>query len=466
MRAAAFARQNCSSWLEWVERLGDPRVVLARASIVLALVAIVLVGGWNAVRYPVPLGYDYQPNADYMHVLLEKHRLPTHAESQEAGQPPVYYLVGGIAARAGHWLFGWHEAPWTQLPEHSYRGAQLLNVLFVLVTAFLVLALARIVAPESPTVWAAAVGFFAFVPVVLKTAAMIHPETLNMMLSTIALWLATTIMRRPGLRLRLLLLLLAVVVVGLETRASMIFTAAAIGLAFLVHVRRHIRLSSLRRLLAPVLAVVVLAVGLGYWIGTGSRVGELAALREPFRQAPGSRAHFFDLPTKALFVTPYRANYVNAALPETYTEIWGDWIGAFAWSDYGYPPSPQALRILRDQSWIGLLPTLLALAGYVLLAIRTLRNRLDLLALALVVPIALGGYLVRSYIQMSPDGDLLKASYILTTAPVWALAFGLAFSRLGRFRLVQVGVGLTLVIFAVLELRFLVYGVRDGSAIF
>lgn len=440
--------------------------MIARATIVLALLAIVVIGGWNAARYPVPLGYDYQPNADYMHVLLEEHRLPTHAESQESGQPPVYYLVGGLAARAGHWLFGWHEAPWTQLPEHTYRGAQILNVFFVLVTAFLVLALARVVAPDSPTVWAAAVSFFAFVPVVLKTAAMIHPETLNMMLSTIALWLTTMIVRRRDGRARRLILLLVVVVVGLETRASMIFTVAAIAVALVVHARRYIRLSSLRRFLAPITAVVVLAVGLGYWIETGSRVGELAALREPFREAPGSRAHFFDLAAKALFVTPYRANYVNAAFPETYTEIWGDWIGAFAWSDYGYPPSPPALRILKDQSWIGLLPTLLALAGFILLAIKTLRRRLDLLALTLVVPIAIGAYFARSYIELSPDGDLLKASYVLTTAPVWALGFGLAFQRLGRFRLVQIGVGLALVAFAVLELRFLLYGVRDGNAIF
>lgn len=450
----------------WVERLGEPRLALARATIGIALVAIVFIGGWNAARYPIPLSYDYRATADYMHVLLDKHRLPTHAESQESGQPPVYYLVGGLAARAGHWLFGWHEAPWTQLPEHSYRGAQILNVLFVLVTAFLVLALARIAAPESPTVWAAAVSFFAFLPVVSKTAAMIHPEPLNMMLSTIALWLTTMIARRRDASPRLLIPLVLVVVVGLATRASMIFTTAALATALLVHLLRYIRRWPFRRLVAAIAALVVLAGGLGYWIDTGAHVGELAALREPFRQAPGSRAHFFDVPTKALFVTPYRANYVNAALPETYTEIWGDWIGAFAWSDYGYPPSPPALRILKDQSWIGLLPTLLALAGFVLLAIKTLRTRLDLLAVTLVLPIAMGGYFLRSYIQQSPDGDLLKASYVLTTAPIWALGFGLAFHRLGRFRLVQIGVGLALVAFAVLELRFLLYGVRDGSAIF
>jgi hypothetical protein len=41
-----------------------------------------------------------------------------------------------------------------------------------------------------------ALGFFALLPVVAKTAAMFHPETLNMLVSTAAVTLATWILVR------------------------------------------------------------------------------------------------------------------------------------------------------------------------------------------------------------------------------------------------------------------------------
>jgi hypothetical protein len=66
----------------------------------------------------------------------------------------------------------------------------------------------------------------------------------------------------------------------------------------------------------------------------------------------------------------------------------------------------------------------------------------------------------------SPDGDLTKASYLLTTVPAWAIAFGLVVERLGRRRLVAFGIAAALIAFGVLELRFMLYGIRDHNAIF
>jgi hypothetical protein len=86
--------------------------------------------------------------------------------------------------------------------------------------------------------------------------------------------------------------------------------------------------------------------------------------------------------------------------------------------------------------------------------------------LAALPVVAVGGYLFRSYQLLVSDGDLFKASYLLTTAPVWAIGFGLAFAALGRFRVLQVAIGTCLVIFAVLELRFMLFGLQAGHAIF
>jgi hypothetical protein len=167
-----------------------------------------------------------------------------------------------------------------------------------------------------------------------------------------------------------------------------------------------------------------------------------------------------------MFPAPYRPNFVNEAFPVTYVEIWGDWIGAFAWDPFSNAPLQKALEVLKDQVWIGVLPTLLALAGWLALGRRAIRRAPELIALTALPFVAVLGYLIRSYQLMSADGDLLKASYLLTTAPVWALGFGSAFVALGRYRRVQLVLGACLVVFAVLELRFTMYGVRDNLPIF
>jgi hypothetical protein len=149
----------------------------------------------------------------------------------------------------------------------------------------------------------------------------------------------------------------------------------------------------------------------------------------------------------------------------TYVEIWGDWIGAFAWTQFSGPPSAEALQVMKDQIWIGVLPTLLAIGGWLLLVSRS-RRRPELVTLVALPVVALLGYLVRSYQLMSADGDLLKASYLLMTAPVWALGFGAAFGALGRYPRLRLGVTACLLVFAVLELRFMLYGLRDGHPIF
>jgi len=93
-------------------------------------------------------------------------------------------------------------------------------------------------------------------------------------------------------------------------------------------------------------------------------------------------------------------------------------------------------------------------------------ERIPFLAVVLLPLLAVGGYLVRSYDNMTADGDLFKATYVLTTAPIWALAFGLAFSWFTRWRMLALGLAVVLVVSGVLELRFLLYGIREHHVIF
>ena len=476
-----------SQWPAWlrrhtgVELLGPPRLFFAWLTIALSLMMIVYVGAWNAAKYPIVLGYDAQPNAAYAHILLDQHHIPTPEQSGESNQPPAYYFIAEVAARAGHEIFGWLEArPFTaQLPEASYRGAVILNVVLVFLTALCVLWLARVVAPDRPWVWAGSVGFFAFLPVVSKVEAMFHPENLNMLCSAAAIASLTHMFVRRRFRLRLMILFGLAVGLGLATRLSMIFviTALIVGSGIAITDPRIRRLFPWKRVAVVAGVVVLLAAPWVAYRGIVQHSGPFnqtstfvhAALHPSqnlLADKGTSHAAFFDF-SPSVFTTPWRSNFKNQAASETYVEIWGDWLGNFAWSPYDPAPSAAAQRVLKDQSYIGVLPTALAVVGWLALLWRASRRERALAPLALLPIFAVGGYLFRSYVALSHDGDLLKAAYALNSAPVWALGFGVATAWLAtRSRLARYGMVALFVVFAVLELRFTMYGIRDGVPIF
>jgi hypothetical protein len=456
-----------SQWPSWLRRhtgvefLGSPNLFFARLTIALSLGAILYVGLWNAAKYPISLGFDAQPNAAYIHILLDQHHIPRPDQSGEANQPPAYYLIAGVAARLGHKIFNWHETEtYPGFPEASFRGALYLNVLLVFLTALCVLWLARVVAPGRPWVWAASLGFFAFLPVVSKTEAMLHPENLNMLTAAAAIASATTILVRRSRSRILLACLIGSTTLGLATRSSSVFVVLALALGAAEYARRAIaRWPGARRW--TVIGIVVLAVA-------GSIGLAYSKVHQHRIDPEATRAHFFDVSLPGIFETPWRSHFVNQAFTTTYDDIWGDWFGAFSWSVYDGEPSPAAQHILKDQSVIGVLPTVLAVAGWLGLMWMTFRRgRRELAVIALLPLVAAIGYLGRSWLALTRDGDLLKAAYLVNTAPVWALCFGLATAWLAsRSRIARYGMLALFTIFAVLELRFTLYGIRDGRSIF
>ena len=475
-----------SHWPAWLRRrtgvefLGPPNLFFARLTIVLSLGAILYVGAWNAAKYPLSLGYDAQPNAAYIHVLLDQHHIPRPDQSGEANQPPAYYFLAGIAARLGNEFTSWHDtSTYPGFPEASYRGAQILNVLLVFLTALCVLWLARVVAPERPWVWAASVGFFAFLPVVSKTEAMLHPENLSMLCAAAAVASLTHMYVSHRFRTRLFVVFGLAIGVGLATRLSTVFIVLALlaGTAIAVRDPAIRALFPWKKVGVLVGAIVLLATPWVAYRGIVQHSGPLNSTSQLFKAALHPERHlladrgtshtqFFHF-SPQVFTTPWRSNFKNQAASETYVDIWGDWFASFAWSPYSGKPLPAAQRILKDQSYIGVVPTLLALAGWLGLLYVALRRKRALAPLALVPLFAVGGYLYRSYVALSHDGDVLKAVYAVNTAPVWALCFGLATAWLAsRSSLARYGMVVLFVAFAILELRFTMYGIRDQRPIF
>jgi hypothetical protein len=399
---------------------------LRRAELVAAalIAALALVAGWNAYKYPSGAGYDVRQHQAYADLLIHHGEIPS-GEGTEYYTPPGFYALAGVATLIG---------------EHVHAGdphklGQVLNWLVLLAAAGVLWLLARELFPGRPWLQLGALAFFCFMPVVLRVGAMFHPEPLSMLLSAVALLLAARMLRRTDYRWQLAVATGVALGLGQLVRAFSLWTFAAVVIAFAVA-------RAWRPLVLVVVATVVVTAP--WYVRQTIKYGDPIFDRPTPNEAIWERrpaSFYVGLGLPDVFTHPIRPHYVNEAIPTTYSDVWGDYFGVW--------------RGNRSvQSFIGLLPTALALVGWVLLLVGSVRAP-PRLAVALLPGLGLLGFLYFTVSYPTPDGDVLKASYMLTTAPAWALAFGFGLDRLPRR--VRVLVAAILAVSALAALPFLVY---------
>jgi hypothetical protein len=406
------------------------------ALVVLAVAAVIAIA--NAVAAPEDLGYDALAHRTYADLLVHHGHIPGPAQSQEFHTPPGFYAVAGVAEAAAKWLGAAH--PW--------QVARGLNVLWFLGAAVLTLLIARELYPRDRLLQLTGLAFACFVPVTLKLAAMFHPETLSLFASTLALYVAVRMFTRRSYGWR------SAVVVGVALGAAQLvrgfnlwlvplvlagFAAAALG-------------GSLAPRRAASSAVVVLAaaaaVASPWYVRQAVEYSNPLAFNRPaphvalWRRRP--RSFYTGLGLPQSITNPTRPEFVNELIPTLYSDIWGDYFGYFAWTTTASGTTPVPLdatgkRELEAQNVLGFLPTLLAIGGVLALVRESLRKGSrfgspGLLVVALLPIVGLLGFLVFTVTYPSGDGDVIKAAYVLTTVPGWAIGFGYAVSRLSRFR--------------------------------
>jgi 4-amino-4-deoxy-L-arabinose transferase-like glycosyltransferase len=395
----------------------------------------------NASRADPGLGYDALEHMEYADGLVPGGHLP-HGTG-EYYTPPGYYAVAGIA----DWIARGFDV------GQPHRAGQALNVLFVLGTVILVWKLAGELWPGRQRLALAAVAFVALVPVVVRASSMFHPEAMSLFFSTLALWLCLRTFRDPRYAAAL------GVALGLAqlVRAWTLFTVFVV-LVGLVLGRR-------RRELAIVVAIAAVIPAAWYIHQAVEYDGNPVFPRPPTPAAHTSTGEakplwdrrpwrfYVDPGLPEVITAPYTPHFSDLAIPTTYSELWGDYFGVWAW--HGVPkPDSGARRELQVQAVVGLLPTLLAVGGWLAFLLASLRSP-PRLALALLPAAVLLGYLYFTVSYPTVAGDVLKATYLLTTAPVWALGFGYALDRL-RGRVYGIVLA-ALLVCAVVELPFLVY---------
>ncbi|HEY5057747.1 MAG TPA: phospholipid carrier-dependent glycosyltransferase [Gaiellaceae bacterium] len=406
---------------------------------------------WNAAAYPAGAGYDAASHREYADFLIQHHRLPFRNETPEYYSPPLYYLVAGAATWVGKQLaiFG-----------DPHKLGQLLNVPAVVGTVLLVGALARLLWPERRWLAPAAAGFVALSPVLTRTASMFNPESVDLFVSTLCLFLAARILLRRDYGWRASAALGVALGCGEMVRQFSLWTLAVVVLAFAAALvwKRADRRALTRSLAVALAATAVIALPWYVYraIHYANPIFDRPQVSKPLWDRRPVR-FYVDPGLPDLFTKPYRPNMVNLAWPETYADMWGDWYGVFAWNhEVQAAPSPARNGWLIFQNVLGLVPTALAIGGWLLLLAGALRRRDPARLLVSLLPLAgLAGYLFFTVSFPTKDGDVLKPTYMLSTLGAWALCFAWLATRLGERR--PRFVTGTLVLLAVLDLPFVIY---------
>ena len=427
------------------------RVLLDRL-VTWGLVAVfAAIAAWNAFSYPPVYGFDAAEHIAYARGLADRGELPAGGASYT---PPGFYVLAAGAVELGDAL-GLDE------PE---RAAQLMNAALGVGTALLLAALTGLLFPSRPVVRWTALAFFVCCPIVLRTVAMFHPQPLALFLSTLALLLTVrmVVRRRYGpwawLSLAATLGALQLVrSVGLWTGGVVLLTLIATAIAEPGQ-RRAIRNG------LAVGATAALLVALPWYIHlqltTGSAVLGRSSTSVPLSER-WPAAFYLSPGLPHVISEPHRGALPAQFLPILYADTWGDYFGIWSWGTPRPELTPRVNRRLVVQSIVGLPLTAFALAGWFALlglAIARWREALARLVVVLMPPVSLLGSLYYAVQQPSTDGDTVKAMFLLTAVPAWAISFGFAADTLlARNRRIALLVLAVLAVCALVALSFATY---------
>src|SRR5262249_52567833 len=214
------------------------------------------------------------------------------------------------------------------------------NVFCVVGTMILVWKLARELWPGHDRLALGAVAFVALVPVVVRAGSMFHPEAMSLFFSTLALWACVRTFRDP----RYAVVLGVALGLAQLVRAWTLFTVFVLLVALIV-ARRW-------RVLAVVVVLAAVVPAPWYIHQAVEYSGNPIFPRPPTPAAHTSTGttkpiwdrrpwrFYIDPGVPDVIAAPYTPHFSNLAIPTTYSELWGDYFGVWAWHGvYATPDS-------------------------------------------------------------------------------------------------------------------------------
>jgi hypothetical protein len=412
-------------------------------------VAVVLGGyavllGWDVFHYDWLRGFDAYANSLYSDVIRNHHRLPHENETGVWHTPPLFFALAALI--------------------DSHRTTQVIDALAALAVVILAGLIARELFPRSRVIQFSALAFAALTPVLTRTAVMYHPEPLATALAVGGLYLVVRGLARgqPGLWTGGA----AGVFFGLGTLTRTWALALAAACVLMLVLRAGLDRDLRPLWSASALLGVVLALSLPWFVHQAREHGSPLAFNRPapsesfFERRPAS--FYVALNIDSVFSRPYAPNFVNHLLPVTYADWWGDYWRYFdiPYENISTPPKlpPKYENPRVRQSYVGILPSLFAFAGFVgILVVGIRRRSAALLAVPASVVLLGAAFVVFQISYPHADGDTIKAAYLLNAvAPLSVCAAWTLASLGGAGRLVMIAIVASLLYAAALDIDFLV----------
>ena len=212
--------------------------------------------------------------------------------------------------------------------------AQLLNALCVVGSGVLVLVLARLLLPGRPLARWSALAFFVCCPVVLKTAAMFHPQPLAMLLSLLAFTTTAWMIARRDYRLRLWAALALSLAGAQLVRSVSIWVVGVVAGRTCGGGGRPARAPAADRNGARVSALAMVLLPLPWYIHNQSTGGNAVFGRGMSLlslESPGRPSFYVDPGLPDVITHPQRAQLGVGLVPILYAETWGDFFGIWSW---------------------------------------------------------------------------------------------------------------------------------------
>jgi len=182
-----------------------------------------------------------------------------------------------------------------------------------------------------------------------------------------------------------------------------------------------------------VLAALTVLVPLPWYVHlkltTDSAVFGRAEVTASLFDSPWPAAFYVSPGLPEVFTDPHRPTLPPRLVGTLYADTWGDYFGNWSWGPPRPELTPAVNRRLTVQSVVGLPLTAFALAGWLALAGLAAGRRREHPARLLVVllpAVALAGVFFYATQTLQPDGDTVKALFLLPAVPAWALSFGFA----------------------------------------
>lgn len=404
----------------------------------------------NAIRHLPTRGYDSEHHYANM-VAISTGRLPTPTDSREFFSPPLPYILPAFLI----WISGWEL-------EMVGKFAQMLNVLLSIGVTIYILKICELVRPSGVTLKRGALLSLALIPVYYKTFALVRGEPFIVFFAIQSAYLALLVMDERRLSPRRMMELGVTLGLGLLSRQwGALLIPPIIFFICIIALKAKLAWRHLLSGLALCLGIAFILSG-WFYIHLKINYGSVTAFNRP----PQTHFSLFNQPVDfyiglgggKLFSEPVRDSFPNQFVPIFYSEIWGDYWFYFLvfgkdkrnddlfLSNTLYEmmqrnPWPRWFRTNRETitpylanlNRVGLLPTILALAAIIVGTKGGLRFIFDFNndnlhgAMCLfmgIISVSWLGYLWFLIMYPNPNGDTIKATYMLHLFPLIAILMG------------------------------------------